>query len=146
MSRLRLASPILMGLVVASGCSLNGPAMAPERPSSAPTNAQVIGPDELWGRAGSLLRVLEHSVPALEVSRSAGCPSLSLRGQRRLQGPSDPKVYVEGQAALDTCILDYLMADDVASVEIYPMGITHRPGYLSHAFGLILVFTRDATS
>jgi len=33
---------------------------------------------------------------------------------------------------------------DVESVEIYPMGFTTRPGYASHAHGLILVFLLGA--
>ena len=32
--------------------------------------------------------------------------------------------------------------DDVARVEVYPQGVTRRPGYGTHAHGLILVFMR----
>jgi hypothetical protein len=31
----------------------------------------------------------------------------------------------------------------MALVEIYPMGYTTRPGYATHAHGLILLFTRS---
>jgi len=48
--------------------------------------------------------------------------------------------------ATDTCILESLRAQDVESVEIYPMGFTTRPGYASHAHGLILVFLLGAKS
>jgi hypothetical protein len=56
----------------------------------------------------------------------------------------NPQVYVDGTRATDTCILQSLRSDDVDSVEVYPMGVTKRPGYATHAHGLILVFLRGA--
>ena len=29
---------------------------------------------------------------------------------------------------------------DISRVEVYPMGVSHRPGYEAHSNGLILVF------
>ncbi len=51
---------------------------------------------------------------------------------------------MDGTRALDTCILGMLRAGDVRRVEIYPMGVTTRPGYSPHSHGLILVFLREA--
>jgi hypothetical protein len=42
----------------------------------------------------------------------------------------------------DTCILATLASADVRLVEVYPQGVTGRPGYVTSARGLILVFRR----
>jgi hypothetical protein len=58
-------------------------------------------------------------------------------------GITDPLVYLDGTRTRDTCILEQLRATDVERVEIYPMGVTTRPGYSTHPHGLILVFMRE---
>jgi hypothetical protein len=47
---------------------------------------------------------------------------------------------------LNTCILDQLNPEDVERLELYPTGMTPRPGYFADADGLILVFMRRAES
>jgi hypothetical protein len=56
----------------------------------------------------------------------------------------NPQVYVDGTRTVDTCILESLTTDNIESIEIYPMGVTMRPGYSTHAHGLILIFMRGA--
>lgn len=94
---------------------------------------------------GSILAAMEGSVPNLRVRmRPRGCPAINVRNQTAYRRQVSPLVYVDGARATDTCILDSLRAQDVESVEIYPMGFTTRPGYASHAQGLILVFLLGA--
>ena len=95
---------------------------------------------------GSILAAMEGRVPNLRVRiRPQGCSAINLRNQTAYR-PVSPLVYVDGARATDTCILESLRAQDVESVEIYPMGFTTRPGYASHAHGLILVFLLGAKS
>ncbi len=103
----------------------------------------VLGADELENEHGTLLDAMLRNVPSIQVGDPARCPALSLRGPSTMPGVSDPRIYVDGARAVDTCILTMLHAGDVERVEIYPMGVTTRPGYASHAHGLILVFLRD---
>ncbi|HEX6941102.1 MAG TPA: TonB-dependent receptor plug domain-containing protein [Longimicrobiales bacterium] len=108
------------------------------------TAVTVLGHEVLAGQNESLLQVMERNIPGLRVGVTSRCPALSLRGApNTMPGYSEPKVYVDGARAIDTCILEMLRAGDVERVEIYPMGVTARPGYAPHAHGLILVFTRD---
>ena len=60
------------------------------------------------------------------------------------QGTVNPHVYVDGTRATDTCVLTSLRSHDVERVEVYPQGVTRRPGYGTHAHGLILVFMKQA--
>lgn len=108
------------------------------------TNGTVIDGEELRRGGGSLLRAIDRKVYSMEVRETAGCPAITMRGQKTVVTSSNPKVYLDGQPAMDTCILDQVRVHDVARVEVYPMGVTSRPGYLAHPHGLILVFTRTA--
>lgn len=115
---------------------------------TAPSNATVIRGSVLRS-GGQLLDALVSRVSNMRVRRSStfgDCPVISIRGQKRLMGPSEPLVYVDGTRAVNTCILNQMRADDVDRVEVYPMGVTSRPGYQSHAHGLVLVFSRRAGS
>jgi hypothetical protein len=92
---------------------------------------------------GSVLGVLEGKVPNLKIRRNGGsCPEVNIRQQIAFQGAIKPHVYVDGTLSADTCILESLRSHDVESVEVYPQGFTRRPGYATHAHGLILVFMR----
>jgi hypothetical protein len=73
---------------------------------------------------------------------TANCPEVYLRGRSSLESASDASIYVNGQRAANTCVLEILYSFDLESVEIYPMGVTSRPGYVSDPDGLILVFMR----
>lgn len=108
------------------------------------TNGTVIDGEELRRGGGNLLRAIDRKMYSMEVRETAGCPAITLRGQKTVVTSSNPQVYLDGQPAMDTCILDQVRVHDVARVEVYPMGVTSRPGYLAHPHGLILVFTRSA--
>lgn len=103
----------------------------------------------LTGRAltdgrGSVLGAMEGKVPNMKIRRTwRGCPEINIRQQVSFQGNIQPHVYVDGTRSADTCILESLRTHDVESVEVYPMGFTKRPGYATHAHGLILIFLRE---
>ncbi len=96
-------------------------------------------------RRGSVVDAFQGAVPGIRILRHRDqCPQITLRSHVTFESVVNPMVYVDGTRAVDTCILETLRTDDVESVEIYPMGVTTRPGYATHAHGLILVFMRGA--
>jgi hypothetical protein len=90
----------------------------------------------------SLLDVLHRRLPSLQIDATADCPEVFMRGRSSIMSASNAAIYVDGQRAANTCILETLYAFDLERVEVYPMGVTSRPGYFSDADGLILVFLR----
>lgn len=110
----------------------------------APANAFVLDRAQLREFDGSLLSAMVGRVPGLRVDETAACPAVALRGHlNTVPGVSDPQIYVDGARTGNTCVLGLLRAGDVERVEIYPSGVTSRPGYLGNAHGLILIFMRD---
>jgi hypothetical protein len=106
--------------------------------------ATIISGVTLQDETGSVIDALIGRVPNFQVRRGSGtCPQISLRTHVSFQSVTDPHVYVDGTRIGDTCILESLRAQNVELVEIYPMGFTTRPGYATHAHGLILVFLRS---
>jgi hypothetical protein len=61
-----------------------------------------------------------------------------------MQGSNDPDVYVDGTRTNDTCPLITISAISTERIEVYPLGMTSRPGYPSSGHGLILIFTARA--
>jgi hypothetical protein len=107
------------------------------------SGATILTGVALGETRGSVLDALQGTVPGLRILTHVDqCPQISLRSHVTFQSQVNPMVYVDGTRAVDTCILESLRTDDVESVEIYPMGVTKRPGYSTHAHGLILVFMR----
>ena len=107
--------------------------------------ATIISGRALDERQGSILGAIQGRVPGMQIYRHHDrCPQVTLRSHVTFETIVNPHVYVDGTRALDTCILETLRTDDVASVEVYPMGFTTRPGYGTHAHGLILIFMRSA--
>jgi hypothetical protein len=107
-------------------------------------NAIVIEDESLESSRGSVISILQTNVRGMSVSRTEICPHIVLRGGSRTQ-TSEVLVYLDGQRISDTCILDALDADALARVEVYPSGVTQRPGYRSNNGGLILVFTKNGS-
>ena len=106
--------------------------------------AFVLSGTALSDGRGSILGTMEGKVPNFKVRRmGGGCPEVNIRQQVGFQRVIKPKVYVDGTLSSDTCILESLRSHDVESVEVYPQGFTKRPGYATHAHGLILVFLRE---
>lgn len=135
----------LLGLLFAA-CATAGP----ERPSRTEGGvfsrggATIISGVALDDGPGSILSAIQGKVPSLRILRPAGeCPKISLRNFVTFQSVVNPHVYVDGTRTSGTCILESLRTQDVESVEVYPMGVTSRPGYAPHAHGLILVFLRS---
>jgi hypothetical protein len=94
---------------------------------------------------GDLLATMVGKVPSFRVRRPHdSCPQITLRNSASFQSVVAPHVYVDGARSNDTCILETLRASDVERVEVYASGVTMRPGYASHAHGLILVFMKGA--
>lgn len=106
--------------------------------------ATVISGVTLENETGSVLDALVGRVPNLRIRRMSGdCPQINLRTSVSFESVTNPRVYVDGTQIADTCILESLLAQNVELVEIYPMGVTTRPGYATHSHGLILVFMRS---
>jgi hypothetical protein len=106
--------------------------------------ATVISGVTLESETGSVLDALVGRVPNFRVRRISGdCPQITLRTSVSFESVTNPQVYVDGTQIANTCVLEELMAQNVELVEIYPMGVTSRPGYTTHSHGLILVFLRS---
>lgn len=140
-----------MLLAACAGTTTNqfgGSSFAPDSDRDTPrrtSSATVIEGEDIREQGGSLLSAMRHRMRSMQVSYAGGCPSVTLRGQKTVrQGASSPGIYVDGQQALDTCILEQVRPIDVDRIEVYPMGVASRPGYRAHPYGLILVFTRKA--
>ncbi|HEV2146458.1 MAG TPA: Plug domain-containing protein [Longimicrobiaceae bacterium] len=141
-----LGCALLTACAGAAGpASHSGQSFAPERSAARRISATVIDGEHIWRRGGNLLTALRSRVAGLQIRRTGGCPSISLRGKRTLVGPSNPQVYVNGARAVDTCILEMTAAEDVDRIEVYPMGVTGRPGVQNHPYGIILVFLRNGS-
>ena len=107
--------------------------------------AIIVSGRALDEHRGSILDALEGRVPGMKVLPHLDqCPQISLRSHVTFQSIVNPQVYVDGTRATDTCILRTIRTDNVESIEVYPTGVTTRPGYATHAHGLILVFMRGA--
>ena len=107
--------------------------------------ATIISGRALDEQRGTILDTMEGRVPGMQILRYHDkCPQVAIRAHQTFQTVVNPYVYVDGTRAGDTCILNQLVTDNVESIEIYPMGVTMRPGYATHAHGLILIFMRGA--
>ena len=107
--------------------------------------ATIISGVALDDQRGSILDTMEGRVPGMQIQRHPdSCPRVSLRSHVTFRSVVNPLVYVDGTRTTDTCILNQLSTDNVDSIEVYPTGVTMRPGYSTHAHGLILIFLRGA--
>lgn len=142
---------VFLGALLLMGCASLGGGRSDERSAddgvSMNDGAIILRGSALMGGSGNLLAAMTGKVPNFRVVRNVArqCPQIALRNRRiNVQGYwVNPHVYVDGTRATDTCILESLGSDDVERIEVYPQGFTKRPGYGSHAQGLILVFMRS---
>ena len=132
-----------LSLTAILGCSRN----------SAPGNADgggkqgaamVIDEHELQHAGGNVLNILPSHVAGMRVRRTDGCPEILMRGTRSMMNSNDPIVYVDGTRSGNTCVLESLVPSDIHRIEVYPMGVTQRPGYRNSPNGLILVFMKSS--
>lgn len=106
------------------------------------TQSIVITGDELQRENQPLLDILKRHVPGMQVTYTPECPEVIIRGRSTVSTPSNPSVYVDGQHAVNTCILDGMDPQDIEHIEVYPMGVAPRAQYLNDPYGLILIFLR----
>lgn len=92
----------------------------------------------------SLLDVMKSRLPFMTVFDSIPCPEVYLRGPSTIASPSNPAIYVDAQRATNTCVLEDLSSIDIDHVEIYPSGVSPRPGYLNDPYGLVIIFIRTS--
>ena len=93
----------------------------------------------LQKQSRSLLDLMKARVPSIEIIDNQPCPDVFLRGRSTFTTSSDPAIYVDGQRATNTCVLDMMNVMDLQRVEIYPNG-QPRGGYQSSPYGVILIF------
>ena len=93
----------------------------------------------------TVLDAIRRAMPQLHISgwsQYNRCPVVELRGKDSVVGSSNPDVYVDGTRTVDTCPLVTLQAMEARRIEVYPLGVTARPGYPSSSHGLILIFVQ----
>lgn len=143
----RVAVAILAAFVAASCATLGGRGEDEGEEASGVSferGAVVLSGAALMDGSGSVLGAMTGKVPNFRVQQNGnGCPGITLRSYVSYVGLANPHVYVDGTRATDTCVLETLRTNDVQRVEVYPQGFTRRPGYGTHAPGLILVFMRS---
>jgi hypothetical protein len=146
-----LGSPAVRILAIAvllPGCGTSRPFDRSTEPGGQPlghatAGSVIIGADALSADAGlTVLDAVRRAMPQLRVSDWSHnhCPVVQLRGKDSLTGSSNPDIYVDGTRTVDTCPLVTLQALEARRVEVYPLGVTSRPGYPTSAHGLILIF------
>lgn len=143
---LRYVSSLLC-LAALAACARHASAVArngdlePEVRSSG--GATIITANILQQQSRSLLDLMKVRVPSMQVIDDQPCPDVYLRGRSTVMTPSNPAIYVDGQRANNTCILDMVDAINLDRVEIYPSG-QPKGGYLADPYGVILIFLRTA--
>jgi hypothetical protein len=148
------AFPCLIALsVLALGCKTSRSYDRSNDPGGRPLSATTTGSLVLTGRAltadpgRSVLDAIRHSMPQLRIAgwtQYSRCPLIELRGRDSVEGSNDPDVYVDGTRSTDTCPLVMIQAMQTERIEVYPLGMTSRPGYPSSGHGLILIFLARA--
>lgn len=108
-------------------------------------NAIVIEDESFEPARGNVLSILQLHVRGMTVSRADACPRILVRAGATRSQAAQAIVYVDGQRMSDTCILDGLDVDGVSRAEVYPSGVTQRPGYHSNTGGLILLFMKNGS-
>jgi hypothetical protein len=140
-------TPLIVTLLLLGACG-SARATSEDEPQNGvriENGAIILGQTDLADGRGNILNAMQGKVPNFRIRRVGGeCPQITLRSAVSFQGIVNPHVYLDGTRATDTCILESLRTEDIQRVEVYPMGVTTRPGYGRHAHGLILLFTQSA--
>jgi len=144
--------PFALSILVLS-CTTSRPFDRSTEPGGRPTSTTTGGAVIIRGQALSadpgrtILDAIRRAMPQLHVSswsQYSRCPNIELRGKDSVVGSSNPDVYVDGTRTVDTCPLVTIQASETRRVEVYPLGVTPRPGYPSSGHGLILIFVQRA--
>lgn len=128
----------------ATGRLANEPGPDSDAAHGTPNHAIVFTSEQLARRNTDLLSALTGHVAGMQVALTPGCPAITLRGANSMTMFSNPRIYVNGEPAANTCILQSLSTADLQRVEVYPSGISSRPGYFNDANGLILIFMKNS--
>ena len=97
----------------------------------------------LQKQSRSLLELMKARVPSITVIDDTPCPDIYLRGRSTITTSSSPAIYVDGERANNTCVLDMMDVLDMERVEIYPNG-QPKGGYQSSPYGVILIFMKTS--
>ena len=139
----RRAVPAALSALTLAAC-VAGPSGSGPSPAERSSTSHVVISVAGMQAPPRLITLMEMRVRNMDVKESGGaCPEIEFRGRNSITAPTPPTVYVDGQRASNTCVLDLISPLDVSTLEVYPMGVSNRPGYLSTVGGLILVFTKD---
>jgi hypothetical protein len=148
------ALPHLAALaVLALGCKTSRAFDRTTEPGGRRLSRTTTGSLIITGRALSadpgrtVLDAIRHEMPQLRIAgwtQYTRCPLLEMRGKDSVEGTNNPDVYVDGTRTTDTCPLTTIQAVQTERIEVYPMGMTSRPGYPSSGHGLILIFLARA--
>lgn len=141
----------LLALITVSAVSACAPAQktraaagVSDLPGRNNTAGYVLSGPSLQDHGGTLLAFLFSRISGMQVDYSTiPCPSVQIRGRKSMFGSNDPVVYVDGARTANSCVLEQLLTRDLQRVEVYPMGVSNKPGYEAHPNGLILVFSLD---
>ena len=141
--------------VLAFGCKTGKSFDRTTEPGGRPLSRTTTGSLIITGRALSadpgrtVLDAIRYQMPQLHIAgwtQYTRCPLLEMRGKDSVEGTNNPDVYVDGTRTTDTCPLVTIQAVSTERIEVYPMGMTSRPGYPSSGHGLILIFLARADS
>ena len=155
MPRFRPLSGLVVLSAVALGCKTSRAYDKSNDPGNRPHSPGTTGSLILTGHSLSLdpsrtiLDVIRRSMPQLRITGwtpYTRCPMLEMRGKDSMEGNNEPDVYVDGTRTTDTCPLVTIQAISTERIEVYPLGMTSRPGYPSSGHGLILIFLARADS
>jgi TonB-dependent Receptor Plug Domain len=153
MQSTRLASSILALSGLAVGCATSQSFDRTTEPGGDPLRTTTAGSviitrESLASSAGfTVLDVIRQAMPSFMVTGFTDhdrCPMVEIRGKDSVAGYSDPDIYVDGTRTANTCTLTMMQAIQANRIEVYPMGVTSRPGYSSSGHGLILIFLQRA--
>ena len=153
MLRTRAFLRLLASSTLVLGCATSKPFDRTTEPGGRPISHTTAGSVILTGEdlsanpGWTVLDAIRRAMPQVKISTGRGlnpCPLIELRGRDSVTGSSDPDVYVDGTRTVDTCPLVTLQAIEASRIEIYPLGVTSRPGYPSRGHGLILIFLQRA--
>jgi len=103
----------------------------------------ILTSDLLQRQSRSLLDLMKARIPSITIVDDQPCPDIYLRGRSTLTTTSNPAIYVDGQRANNTCVLDMMDVLDMERVEIYPNG-QPQGGYQSNPYGVILIFMKTS--
>jgi len=141
--------PVLALALLVAGCATSRPFDRSTEPGAPQTTIGTSGSVVITGQALSadpgitVLDAIRRVMPQAMITgwtATDNCPHVELRGHDSVSGSSDPDVYVDGTHARDTCPLVTLQAAQTGRIEVYPGGVTSRPGYPTGPHGLILIF------